>query len=463
MGDPEAQLVARAEQRLGKVLRGKWTLDTLIGIGGMAAVYAATHRNGKRAAIKILQPEAALVSDIKERFLREGYLANRVKHPGALSILDDDVDEDGTVFLVMELLHGETLEERWQRNGHLPWQEMVPVAYQTLDVLAAAHERSIVHRDIKPGNIFIDPDKGVVILDFGIARLHSRELTKSGTGFDTALGTPGFIPPEQARGRSDLVDARSDLWGLGATMFAVLSGRHVHEAETANEQLMLAMTTPPMSLADAAREIPAPVATVVDKALQYEKDARYQDAAAMKAALADAYEELLGEPITGAPRLSVMIGKATRSVQPDAPTVSADTTDRDTTARPVSEGSATGAGSRSRSLYLLVAGLVVVPFAIWLVLRGTASGEAEPAPAESATSSSLATPQPTTATAPEEPTATATAEPPAPSATVSAEPVATARLPKARPAAPRPAASSKPVGEKPAPSAPSVDIFGRRH
>src|SRR5262245_31657519 len=112
MGEADVEAVRRAEQRLGKVLRSKWKLDELLGIGGMAAVYSATHRNGKRAAIKILQPEAALVPDVKARFMREGYLANKVGHSGAVSILDDDVDEDGTVFLVMELLHGETLEQR---------------------------------------------------------------------------------------------------------------------------------------------------------------------------------------------------------------------------------------------------------------------------------------------------------------------------------------------------------------
>lgn len=118
-GSDQDQL-AQAEARLGTRLRDKWRLDRVLGIGGMATVYEATHRNGKQAAIKVLRPEAALVSDIKARFLREGYLANRVGHPGAVSILDDDVDENGTVYLVMELLVGETLEQRWRDRGKLP-------------------------------------------------------------------------------------------------------------------------------------------------------------------------------------------------------------------------------------------------------------------------------------------------------------------------------------------------------
>ena len=120
MGDSDTEHKQQATARIGTVLREKWRLDALLGLGGMAAVYAATHRNGKLAAIKVLHPQAALVPDVKARFLREGYLANKVGHSGAVSILDDDVDVDGTVFLVMELLEGETLETRWSREKMLP-------------------------------------------------------------------------------------------------------------------------------------------------------------------------------------------------------------------------------------------------------------------------------------------------------------------------------------------------------
>src|SRR6476659_7583163 len=108
--------VMRAQERVGKVLRQKWRLDKLLGVGGMAAVYAATHRNGKRAAVKLLHADVAMNPDLRTRFLREGYVANAVEHPGAVSVLDDDTDEDGSVYLVMELLEGETLESRWERK-----------------------------------------------------------------------------------------------------------------------------------------------------------------------------------------------------------------------------------------------------------------------------------------------------------------------------------------------------------
>ena len=110
-------LKAAARERVGKVVCGKWTLDRLLDIGGMGAVYAATHRNGKKVAIKMLHASLSSEGELKSRFLREGYIANRIDHPGALSILDDDTAEDGSAFLVMELLVGESLEERLGRSG----------------------------------------------------------------------------------------------------------------------------------------------------------------------------------------------------------------------------------------------------------------------------------------------------------------------------------------------------------
>src|SRR3954465_10533025 len=105
---------SRAEARVGELLCGRWRLDSLLGVGGMAAVYAATHRNGKRIALKMLHGEVATNTEVRQRFIDEGYAANRVGHPGAVSVIDDDVSEDGSAFLVMDLLEGETLETRLQ-------------------------------------------------------------------------------------------------------------------------------------------------------------------------------------------------------------------------------------------------------------------------------------------------------------------------------------------------------------
>jgi serine/threonine-protein kinase len=462
MGDPDTGIVKLAEARLGRVLRGKWRLDELLGIGGMAAVYSATHRNGKRVAIKVLRPEAALVADVKARFLREGYLANKVGHPGALSILDDDVEEDGTVFLVMELLEGETLEQRWQRQGVLPWEEVLPIAYQVLDVLFAAHSKQIVHRDVKPGNVFLDAETGVKVLDFGIARLHTVQLTKDATGHDTALGTPGFMPPEQARGRSDKVDSRSDLFGLGATMFAVMAGRHVHEADTVNEQLMLAMTEQAQSLRVFCPTLPDPVIAVVDRALRFEQSERWQDAHEMQEAIGEAYQQLTGEGITGAPRLSVVVWRKSRSVQPDAPTMAAGDISG-TTTRPVSEraramSSSVAAGPPSRRNWWLVAGAAAVLFAIgWFSTHMPKSAGSAPPPEPPPPVKAPETPSRETEAV--KPTASAL---PTPAPEASSAPTLAGKAPKAAQAPQKKPKETKEPQPKTTAPPPEIDIFGKR-
>jgi serine/threonine-protein kinase len=250
----------------------------------MAAVYAATHRNGKRVAVKILHSEYARNDEAQTRFIEEGYLANRVGHPGVVSILDDDVTEDGAAFLVMDLLEGETLEERIGREGPLGPLDVLELSDRLLDVLGAAHAASIVHRDIKPNNIFLGRDGRVRLLDFGIARLNLPGRPRT-TQFGMAVGTPAFMPPEQARGRAEEIDGRSDLWALGATMFMALTGRQVHEGETTNEELLAAMTRSAPSLATVAPRLPKELSELVDRALAFERDQRWESAAAMQQAV----------------------------------------------------------------------------------------------------------------------------------------------------------------------------------
>src|SRR5690348_3672791 len=135
-----ADPVQAAQKRVGQTLANKWHIDRLIDVGGMAAVFQATHRNGKRVAIKMLHAHVATHGDVRDRFLREGYVANQVEHPGAVSILDDDTTEDGAPFLVMELLDGESLDAWMTRVGDiLPIGDVLAVADQVLDVLSAFH------------------------------------------------------------------------------------------------------------------------------------------------------------------------------------------------------------------------------------------------------------------------------------------------------------------------------------
>jgi serine/threonine-protein kinase len=280
-GDP------RALERVGTVLDEKWTLERILGSGGMGAVYAARHRNGARAAVKVLHPELARRADVRERFLREGYAANRVEHRGAVQVLDDDIvkegPEEGTAYLVMEILEGESLEERIDRGPPLTELELLPILDDVLAVLEAAHEHGVIHRDLKPANLFLNKDPagpGVKVLDFGLARL---EEARSVTGIGLALGTPSFMAPEQANGRSTEIDARTDLFAVGATAFSILAGRGVHQAEGLLELVARMGTLPAPKLGEVAPHVSEEVARIVDRALEFKREDRYQSAAEMRA------------------------------------------------------------------------------------------------------------------------------------------------------------------------------------
>jgi eukaryotic-like serine/threonine-protein kinase len=304
----------RAQARIGAVIKDKWRLDRLLGVGGMASVYAATHRNKKRAALKMLHREFSTDSAIRERFLREGYLANSVGHRGVVTVDDDDIAEDGSAFIVMELLDGETLEQRWRRKEHrLPLEEVLAVADQVLDALAAAHEKGVVHRDLKPENLFLTRDGVVKLLDFGIGRLKELQGLPSTTLSGATMGTPAFMAPEQARGRWDDVDGQTDLWALGATLFTLLTGKYVHEGETVNETLAMAVTQPARPIQSLRPDLPAQAAAMIDRSLVYAKPDRYSDARAMQAAVRLAYAELAGQDVTRAAQLSVPEAEAASS------------------------------------------------------------------------------------------------------------------------------------------------------
>lgn len=286
----------RAEERVGTVLDEKWTLEHLIGSGGMAAVYAAKHRNGARSAVKILHPELARVSEIRERFLREGYAANRVEHRGVVRVLDDDIvksgPDEGSAYLVMELLEGESLHERMERPPKLGERELLELMDAVLDVLEAAHAHGVIHRDLKPENVFLarDPDvEGVrvKVLDFGLARL-SESATVTTAGI--ALGTPSFMSPEQAAGRTDEIDGRTDIFALGATIFRIATGRRIHNADNMVQLVSLMATVPAPPVRTVNPELSERFARVVDRAIAFDRAERYPTAAAMRADVLAALE-----------------------------------------------------------------------------------------------------------------------------------------------------------------------------
>ena len=272
---------ARARARVGLTVNGKYRIDGLLGVGGMASVYACTHRNGTRKALKILHNEFARDKGITDRFLKEGYVANKVEHRGRVAIDDDGVTEAGEPFLVMELLEGETAQQLWKRkNRKVPVDEGLWIAAELCDTLKGFHDQGIVHRDIKPANVFVTKENVVKLLDFGVARM--REAGGEATRAGTALGTPSFMAPEQAMGLSDGVDGRADLFSIGATLYAMLSGQRLHQGRTDNEAFILAATTPAPSVARVASDLPVEVISLIDKALAWDKRNRFENAEAMR-------------------------------------------------------------------------------------------------------------------------------------------------------------------------------------
>lgn len=287
----------QAERRVGTTLRDKYRIERVLGVGGMATVYLGVHRNGHKVAVKILHKELSQSATQRERFIREGYVANSIDHPGAVRVLDDDVAEDGCPFLVIELLDGENLEERRRRNaGKLDVREVLAIGHALCDALSAAHDKGVIHRDIKPENVFIRGDGSLKILDFGIAKVATEEAALGGLA-----GTPAFMPPEQALG--DIlgpIDARADLWAAGATMFTLLTGRFVHDASRTTEFLTSTATKSAPRLHEVAPEMPQAVANIIDTALAYDRDERFVDARDMRDAIGDAFHEVFHEPLTSA-------------------------------------------------------------------------------------------------------------------------------------------------------------------
>ncbi len=262
------------------MLGEKWKLERLLGEGGMGAVYEASSPDGKRVAVKVLHREMSGRTEVRERFLREGLAAQRVAHPGAVHVLEQAYDGE-VAFLVMELLEGQSLGDIVALRKLEP-QQLFEYLEQVLDVLAAAHQQGIVHRDLKPDNLFVTSDGRIKVLDFGVAKFLDGLPADQRTRTGIAMGTLSYMAPEQALGRSDAIDGRTDLYALAAMSFRILSGRRVHEGESDAEILVSTVTMPAPSLASVAPTLPRAACSVIDMALSFDRDKRYASARAMQ-------------------------------------------------------------------------------------------------------------------------------------------------------------------------------------
>jgi serine/threonine protein kinase len=261
------------------ILGDRYELGPELGHGGMARVLRGTDRQlGRHVAIKVLSPPYDRDQAFVERFRREAHAAARLNHPNIVAVYDTGSD-DGTHYIVTELVEGETLAELLERGGSLPPQRAVDISTEITRALAAAHERGVVHRDVKPGNVMLTPDGRVKVVDFGIARAAGVE---SGTRSGLVLGSAPYISPEQARGEPG--DERSDIYALGCVMYEMLTGQPPFTADTPVATLYLHVheqAPPPSSVG----QVPADLEAIVLRCLEKDPAARFQSATELEHAL----------------------------------------------------------------------------------------------------------------------------------------------------------------------------------
>jgi serine/threonine-protein kinase len=312
---------------IGRVIAGRFTVLGRLGAGAMGTVYRAKQaRIGREVAIKILRSDRALDEASRARFLREARANSLLTSPNTVTVFDFGADDQGDFYLAMELLEGESLGQRLRRKGRIDAAAAVDTARQALRSLAEAHAKGIVHRDLKPDNLFYArtrvraaTEETVKVLDFGVAKMIHADaeiaMNAVETQAGTVFGTPRYMSPEQAQGRT--LDTRSDLYSLGVILYQMLTGRAPFTDDDAVVVMARHIKTPPRPMSESAPEaaVPAEIEAVVMKALSKDPNDRPADAEAMSAELAHALELAgpLASPASSGVRVSITGGLASIS------------------------------------------------------------------------------------------------------------------------------------------------------
>ncbi len=306
-----AQREDKEDPMLGKVLDGRWIIDSKLGEGGMGSVYLGRQRSVNRAvAIKTLRPELVTNDEFVDRFFREAQIATTINHPNCVTILDFGQAENDLLFLAMEYLEGMPLSDRLEEGPPLTLDEILTIGDEIAAALEAAHSHGIIHRDLKPDNVFLQktPNGGMhsKLLDFGIAKDSnaSTQFTRTGQIF----GTPDYMSPEQCSGSE--LDGRSDLYSLGCIFYEMLCGRPPFENANSMAILMAHVTERPRPLSELT-SLPLPVEQLVLRLLSKEPDARHADASALRKDLMSVRATLFAQgtgqqPVVTAPRTPVV-------------------------------------------------------------------------------------------------------------------------------------------------------------
>lgn len=274
----------------GEIIGGKYVIEDVLGLGGTAVVMSATHQHlQQRVAVKLLLNNAATAGVDAERLLREAQTIAQMRSPHVARVIDVGTMTNGSPFMVMELLEGIDLEGHLQLRTRLAIGEAVDIVMQVCEAVAEAHALGIVHRDIKPGNIFItrDVDKRplVKVLDFGLSKLSIRakqQAQKKITSPLEVMGTPAYMSPEQLRATSD-VDERSDIWSLGVLLYELCTGELPFDDDSVQALCVKVMRDPwkPITL-----DMPPGLETVITRCLQKDPDHRFPKVSALAIALA---------------------------------------------------------------------------------------------------------------------------------------------------------------------------------
>jgi serine/threonine protein kinase len=302
---------------LGATLRGTYQILRTLDHGGMGMVFEAEHvRLKRRLAVKVLAQHLAKDAHALARFNREAEIISQLQHPNVVQVTDFDTTEAGEPYLVMELLSGESLASRLEHQRCLPVADALRIAYQASSGLAAAHAARIVHRDLKPANIFLTQVAGqgtlVKLLDFGISK--RTGTSKNLTGEYDILGTPDYMAPEQALGKTADVDHRGDQYALAVITFEMLSGRTPFAGSDVMEVLRQVISADPPSLEQLAPHVPKETAEVLRRALSKAPDERFASITEFAATLLRASGTSLPPPIDSlSVAITMPVGPPTRA------------------------------------------------------------------------------------------------------------------------------------------------------
>jgi len=304
-------MTAQAQLAIGEQV-GAYRIVGELGGGGMGMVYRAVHLLLNRpAAIKVLRPELGTYSVAVDRFLNEARATVAIRHPGIVEVYDYGHTERGCAYIAMELLEGMTLGERIAERGVLPVGDALAFARAIAAPLAAAHERGVVHRDLKPDNVFLTRDRdggridSVKLLDFGIAKLESAG---NRTSMGLILGTPAYMSPEQCRGATEC-DHRTDLYALGCILFEMLSGQPPYGRGSASGDLLAAHLSAPVPDITRLVDVPAEVARLVTRLLAKAPDDRPGSAGEVVYEL-DRHLAVRAIPVVGGSGIGIVLAAA---------------------------------------------------------------------------------------------------------------------------------------------------------